>query len=243
MTSKEKQTNMSSEARIDVHDMFERIVPTYDFLNHFFSLNIDKRWRKKLVKTAAVPSGGTVLDICTGTADVAVAFARSDESISVLGVDFSEKMLERGREKVKASGHADRIELKQGDAAALEAPDASYDAVTVAFGLRNVYDREKGIFEMARTAKKEGRVLILEFVPPSESLFGRIYGWYLRNVMPAIGGLISGFRPSYTYLYASISEFMQPHEILEVMERAGLSDCRAEKLTGGIAYLFHGLKQ
>lgn len=144
---------MASQAQINVHDMFERIVPTYDFLNHFFSLNIDKRWRKRLVKVAAVPAGGSVLDVCTGTADVAVAFARSEPTIRILGVDFSEKMLEKGREKVAAAGCAERVELEVGDATSLEVPDNSHDAVCVAFGLRNVSDRLKGIAEMSRTAK------------------------------------------------------------------------------------------
>lgn len=234
---------MSSDTQIDVHDMFERIVPTYDFLNHFFSLNVDKRWRKKLVKAAAVPAGGSVLDVCTGTADVAIAFARSDESLKIVGVDFSQKMLDRGVDKIAITGYLDSISLRQGDAEALNFPDNSFDAVTVAFGLRNVRDREKGIFEMARTAKPGGRVLILEFVPPRKSLFGGLYGWYLRHIMPAIGGFISGFRPSYSYLYASISEFMKPDEMLEVMGRAGLVDCAADRLSGGIAYLFHGVKR
>jgi demethylmenaquinone methyltransferase/2-methoxy-6-polyprenyl-1,4-benzoquinol methylase len=227
---------------MDVHDMFERIVPTYDFLNHFFSLNIDRRWRRRLVKLAAVPPNGTVLDICTGTADVAVAFARSQPTTRIVGVDFSEKMLARGAEKITASGCADRIKLQVGDAASLEIPDNAFDAVCVAFGLRNVENREKGIAEMTRTAKPGGKVLILEFVPPRDTVFGSMYGWYLRNVMPAIGGIISGFRPSYTYLHSSISEFMQPEEIIAVMERTGLIDCAAERLTGGIAYLFHGVK-
>lgn len=222
--------------------MFERIVPTYDFLNHFFSFNIDKRWRKRLVKTAAVPPNGTVLDVCTGTADVAVAFARNDESTRIVGVDFSEKMLERGKEKVQAAACAERVELEVGDATALRQSDDSFDAVCVAFGLRNVSDRIKGIQEMARTTKPGGRVLILEFVPPRETFFGRLYAWYLRNIMPAIGGVISGFRPSYTYLHSSISGFMQPEEIVRVMEESGLVGCVAERFTGGIAYLIHGVK-
>lgn len=228
--------------KTEVHDMFERIVPTYDFLNHFFSFNIDKRWRKRLVALASVPHEGRVLDVCTGTGDVAITFAKSDPTVTIAGVDFSENMLVRGREKVQASGFADRIELSRGDATSLALPDDAFDAVTVAFGLRNLDDRVKGIFEMARTAKKGGRVLILEFVPPRETLFGRLYGWYLRHIMPPIGGIVSGFRPSYTYLYASIADFMQPAEIVEAMGRAGLVECKAERLTGGIAYLFHGVK-
>ncbi|HUX20533.1 MAG TPA: class I SAM-dependent methyltransferase, partial [Spirochaetia bacterium] len=105
-----------------------------------------------------------------------------------------------------------------------------------------VGDRLKGIAEMTRTTRPGGRVLILEFVPPRDTFFGRLYSWYLRNVMPAIGGVISGFRPSYTYLHSSISEFMQPDEIVKAMQDTGLVDCVAERFTGGIAYLFHGVK-
>lgn len=228
--------------QIDVHDMFERIVPTYDLLNHLFSFNVDKLWRKLLVTMACLPENGRVLDVCTGTGDVAIAFARYAPTSQILGVDFSEKMLERGREKVAAAGFPGRIELELGDATALEFSDESFDAVTVAFGLRNLADRKKGIYEMTRTAKKGGRVLILEFVPPRRTFFGNLYSWYLRHVMPPIGGLISGFQPSYTYLYSSISEFMQPEEIIETMERSGLAACAGRRLTGGIAYLFHGVK-
>lgn len=228
--------------QIDVHDMFERIVPTYDLLNHLFSLNVDKRWRTRLVDRACLPADGKVLDVCTGTGDVAITFAKREATSQIVGVDFSEKMLDRGREKVAEAGCSDRIELEVGDATALRFPDDSFDAVSVAFGLRNLSDRVRGIFEMTRTAKRGGRVLILEFVPPRPTLFGRFYGWYLRHVMPPIGGLISGFRPSYAYLYSSISEFMQPEEIVDTMERSGLTDCTAERLTGGIAYLFHGVK-
>ncbi|HUZ18457.1 MAG TPA: ubiquinone/menaquinone biosynthesis methyltransferase [Spirochaetia bacterium] len=234
---------MKNTESINVYEMFQRIVPTYDLLNHLFSFNIDKHWRKRMAELADVQSAFSMLDVCTGTADVAIAFARFNPALRVVGIDFSEGMLERGVKKVESAGLSDRIELKRQDALDIDLPANSYDIVCVAFGLRNLPDRERGIFEMARMARGGGRVVILEFVPPRKTLFGRIYGWYLRNVMPAIGGIVSRYRPSYTYLYSSISGFLEPDNVLEIMSRAGIDRPQAVSLSGGIAYIFHGTKK
>ncbi len=227
---------------IDVYDMFQRIVPTYDLLNHLFSFNIDKRWRKRVWRLASLGPKSRVLDVCTGTADVAIQFARSSRDAEIIGIDFSDAMLERGKQKVAAAGLSERIELRQMDAMMIQLPEASFDAVAVAFGLRNLPDWRRGIFEMARMTKPAGRLLILEFVPPDSSFFGRLYAWYLAHIMPAIGGIISGYRPSYTYLHSSITAFLEPEKIIAIMKEAGLPDAKAERLTGGIAYIFHGTK-
>lgn len=171
--------------------MFSRVVRSYDLLNHLFSFNIDRAWRTRLVRMANLAPGSRVADIATGTADLAIAFARACRDCRVSGVDFVSEMLARGHEKVARGGLSDRIELVFGDALSLPWADASFDAASIAFGLRNLKDFEGGIREMARVVRPGGKIMILEFSPPPCTLFGRTYRWYLKHVMPALGSRIS----------------------------------------------------
>lgn len=227
----------------DVHEMFSRTVKTYDLLNHVFSFNIDRLWRNKLIALANPPEDGRLLDLCCGTADVAIAFARKYPGCRIVGADFVEEMLVRGREKVAQRALSDRIELVQADAMSLPFEDDSFHALTVAFGLRNLPDHLAGIREMVRVVRPGGTVLILEFAPPPDTLFGRSYRWYLRNIMPPVGAKISGYWPTYGYLYSSVSNFLTPGALADDMRGSGLEDVTVKKLSGGIAYIHAGRKR
>ncbi|WP_455382741.1 bifunctional demethylmenaquinone methyltransferase/2-methoxy-6-polyprenyl-1,4-benzoquinol methylase UbiE [Salinispira pacifica] len=228
---------------VDVHDMFSRVVPTYDLLNHLFSFNVDRLWRSKIVRMARLPSEAHVLDVATGTADLAIAFARAHDDCRVVGVDFVEEMLVRGREKVARSGLGDRIELLHGDALSMPFDSDSFDVATIAFGLRNLNDFTGGIREMTRVVRPGGKVMVLEFSPPPPTLFGRIYNWYLRTVMPKLGGRVSGWEPTYGYLYSSINAFLDHKALADLMRSEGLDDIEMAKLSGGIAYIHAGVKR
>ena len=222
--------------------LFSAIATRYDFLNHLLSWNIDRRWRRKLVECAGIKPGERILDACTGTGDLAIRFARSDKSSEIIGIDFSEEMLQIARNKMERKGLAGRIRLLEGDALHLPFEDKSFDVVSIGFGLRNLTDRKGGILEMARILKKGGRILILEFAPPRNNLFGLGYNAYLKTIIPVIGGIVSGSMDAYRYFSASIAGFLQPEEIVELMGSASLKDICFKPLTGGIAYIYRGEK-
>ena len=226
----------------DAHEMFSRVVRTYDLLNHLFSFNIDRTWRTRLVRMANLAPGSRVADIATGTADLAIAFARSCRDCRVSGLDFVSEMLARGREKVARAGLSGRIELVLGDALSLPWADASFDAASIAFGLRNLKDFEGGIREMARVVRPGGKIMILEFSPPPPTMFGRAYRWYLKHVMPALGGRISGWEPTYAYLYSSVNAFLDQKALEKLMTSVGLGRIEIVRLSGGIAYIHAGIK-
>jgi demethylmenaquinone methyltransferase / 2-methoxy-6-polyprenyl-1,4-benzoquinol methylase len=226
----------------DVRELFDRTSRSYDILNHLFSFSVDAAWRRRLVRESGAADGSSVLDLCTGTADVAISFARRLKGARVTGLDFSSRMLERARAKVARAGLADRIELREGDALNLPWPAGSFQVVCNSFGLRTLGDRARAVGEMARVASSGGSVLILEFLPPPPTLFGALYSWHLHTLMPAVGGALSGYRRSYTYLSETVVRFPSPDKVMAMMERAGLQQVTAERLTGGIACLFQGIK-
>jgi len=235
-------TEARSIAKNETPGMFSEIAPRYDLLNHVLSLNIDRLWRRELVRMANVHKSGAVMDACTGTGDVAIAFARRLEYGTVTGLDMSGGMLGIGQSKLRRHGLTDRVKLFEGDALALPFASASFDAVTIAFGLRNLPDYAAGVREMARTLKPRGRLLILEFCPPSGGISLKAYSFYLRSILPMVGGLVSGSKRAYKYLASSIGDFMPRDEILAMLSAAGLEGVRARKLTGGIAYIYYGEK-
>jgi len=219
--------------------MFSSIARRYDLLNHVLSMNIDRSWRRALVRAAQSPPH-QVLDVATGTGDVALAFARHSDAEEIVGIDPSEGMLAVGREKVARLGLERRVRLQEGDALGLPYEDGTFDVVTIAFGLRNLPDFGGGIREMARVLRPGGRLLVLEFFPPRGGLFLRAYRFYLGRVLPVAGRIISGSPEAYHYLASSIENFISHDEIRALMQSAGLVHRRAIRLTGGIAWIHEG---
>ena len=191
---------------------------------------------------AGVKPGESILDVCTGTGDIALQFAQSDGVGGIVGIDLSEEMLHIARRKTKNNRLGEKIKLLKGDVLNLPFDDNSFDIVTIGFGLRNLTDRRRGISEMVRILKEGGRLVILEFSPPQGSLIGKVYGLYLKTIMQAVGGIISGSTSAYRHLSTSISSFPKPEEILKLMESEGLKKLYSERLTGGIAYMYRGEK-
>lgn len=223
-----------------VRTMFDRIAPRYDLLNHTLSFNIDRLWRRRAVRILRRRNPEHVLDLATGTGDLAVALARGIPGVRVTGVDLSEGMLDVARRKVAACGLGGRIELLQGDAEHLALADASVDAATVAFGVRNFGDLEAGLGELARTIRPGGAVVILEFSRPRNPLFRAVYEFYSGRILPRIGGAVSRDRRAYEYLPASVGAFPAPEDFMRLMERAGFRNCCARSQSFGIAQIYVG---
>lgn len=221
--------------------MFTTIARRYDFLNHTLSFNIDRSWRRALVAYARARAGERVLDVATGTGDVAIAFARRTRASSITGLDPSDGMLEVGREKLARESLDARIDLVGGDALALPFADASVDVVAIAFGLRNLPDYAQGVREMTRVLRPGGRLVVLEFLPPRGAALVA-YRVYLGTVLPVAGRIISGSAEAYGYLSRSIRGFMEASEVRSLLASAGLRHVEARRLTGGIAALYRGVK-
>jgi len=222
--------------------MFTSIASRYDLLNHVLSANVDRLWRRALVHFANVASGEAILDVATGTADVAIAFARQSVAGPICGIDLSTGMLKIGREKVDRADLDGRIELIEGDALDLPYEDGTFDVVTVAFGLRNLPDYAAGVAEMTRVLKPGGRLLVLEFFPPRGGLFLRAYKLYLGSVVPIAGRVISGSKEAYRYLASSIEHFITHDEMRSMMQAQGLDPVETRRLTGGIATIYRGIR-
>lgn len=230
-------TEATSVVRPGSGAMFDHIASRYDLLNRLMSLGIDQRWRKKAVEALQLGLGARVLDLATGTADLAIAIAKQHRSATVEGVDPSENMLAVGREKLARGGLDQRVRLATGEAERLPFDDASFDGVTIAFGIRNVPDRLAGLREMARVTKPGGRVVVLELSEPERGLMSSLAKLHVHHVVPAMGALLSGSR-EYAYLQQSIAAFPPAEAFGELMREAGLEVERIEPLTFGVAHLY-----
>ena len=219
--------------------MFDAIAPRYDLLNHLLSAGIDKRWRARAIDSLGLTGRETLIDVCTGTADVALG---ATGAARILGVDFAGAMLALGLTKVRSAGQERRISLVRGDAMRLPAPDAKADAVTVAFGIRNVQRPEIGCAEMARVLRPGGRLAILEFGMPRIPGVSALYRWYFSRVLPFIGRRISGHTAAYSYLPASVGSFPPPAEFVTLLQHVGFSEVRAVPMTFGIVYLYTAVR-
>lgn len=220
-------------------EMFDAIADRYDLVNRIMSFGIDQRWRDGAVRSLALAGAARVLDVATGTADLALRIARALPEAAVVGVDPSARMLEIGRAKVDKVGRTGRVSLGQGRVESLPFADASFDGVTIAFGIRNASDRARGLREMRRVTRSGGRVVVLELGQPEGGPLAGIARWHIHSVVPWLGGALSG-RREYEYLQRSIAAFPSRSEFARMMWDAGLRDLAVERLTLGVATLFVG---
>lgn len=224
-----------------VAQMFNNISKRYDFLNHFLSLGIDIMWRKKAIKMLKDDQPKQILDIATGTGDFAIeALALNPDK--VIGVDISEGMLEVGRKKMKEKKFDDRIELRSGDSEGLLFDDNKFDAVIVAFGVRNFENLEKGLADMYRVLKPGGKVVVLEFSRPTMFPFKQLYQFYFKYILPLVGRLISKDQAAYTYLPDSVRNFPDGKNFLNILDRIGFLKTQCRPLTLGISSIYVGSK-
>jgi demethylmenaquinone methyltransferase/2-methoxy-6-polyprenyl-1,4-benzoquinol methylase len=224
--------------------MFDAIAPRYDLLNHLLSAGIDKRWRARAIRSLRLTGRETLVDVATGTADVALEARRGGTAgaARVIGVDFAGAMLSLGRTKVQAAGEAGRIGLVQGDAMNLPVPTGCADAVTISFGIRNVQQPDVACREMARVLRPGGPLAIKAFGVRRLPGVSTLYLWYFRRVLPLIGRMISGHGGAYTYLPASVGTFPPPSEFMTILRQSGFVDVQAAPLTLGIVYLYTARK-
>lgn len=231
-----------SEKGTNIQQMFGTIAPRYDFLNRLLSLGIDRRWRTKAVRLLKYREGSRILDVATGTGDVALEIARTTpSSVKITGADFCKEMIELGEAKVEASPYAGRIDFRVAPCEDLPFPNNTFDSVTIAFGIRNVVDRKLGLAEMWRVLQPGGRMIILEFSTPRSQLFRQIYYFYFRRMLPMIGGLFSRYN-AYKYLPDSVLEFPSHEEFSRMISEAGFRNIHIHELTFGIATIYAGEK-
>lgn len=224
-----------------VRSMFNNIAHRYDFLNHFLSAGIDYSWRRKAIRLIGKRRPQTILDVATGTGDLAIEAIKIKPQ-KIIGVDIAEDMLEFGRKKLKEKKLDYLIELETGDSENLRFDDESFDAVMVAFGVRNFENLEKGLAEMYRVLNPNGQVMILEFSKPHKFLIKQLYAFYFRFILPTIGRIISGDSAAYTYLPDSVSKFPDGDDFLRILKNTGFEKSTQVKLTFGIASIYHGIK-
>jgi len=226
-----------------VEAMFNSIASKYDSLNHLLSFGIDKRWRKILIRELSKLHPQQVLDVATGTADLAIQLARYSKSVEITGIDISAGMLEKGRSKVAKKGLSDRVKLKQASAGSLPFASNTFDAAMVAFGVRNFEDLSGSLMEIGRTLKPKAKLFILEFSKPIKFPFAQIYRLYFKHILPFIGGIVSGNKRAYRYLFESVMEFPEKKDFVSLMEQAGFVGWIFTSLTFGIASIYIGEKQ
>jgi demethylmenaquinone methyltransferase / 2-methoxy-6-polyprenyl-1,4-benzoquinol methylase len=221
--------------------MFDNISHRYDFLNHFLSMGIDKGWRRKAVNLLKAQKPRHILDVATGTGDFAIqALSLNPEKIT--GVDISEGMLEVGRKKLRSRKLDDKITLLSGDSENLPFEDASFDAVTVAFGVRNFENLERGLQEIYRVLRPNGRIVVLEFSRPRKFPFKQVYHFYFRFVLPKIGRVVSSDKSAYTYLPESVAAFPDGEDFVRILTTVGFNQTQCRSLTFGISSIYTGTK-
>jgi demethylmenaquinone methyltransferase/2-methoxy-6-polyprenyl-1,4-benzoquinol methylase len=234
-------TQTQQQASAWVRDMFGRIAPRYDLLNHLLSLNIDRYWRSHTVSRVAhilSTSGAQVLDVCCGTGDLTLALESRGRSANVFGSDFSHPMLVAARRKTEQRRF--RSELFEADALRLPIADAALDLATIAFGFRNLTNYSSGLIELRRILKPGGTLAILEFSTPPNPVLAGLYGFYSRAILPTIGGMLSGSKDAYTYLPESVRKFPEADRLANQMRDAGFVNVRFERMTAGIVALHLG---
>ena len=238
-----ERTNEELKHAKTVREMFSQISPSYDSLNHILSVNIDKRWRKivrKKLQDILANEDALVLDVACGTGDLSIELQKGAKA-KIIGTDFCYPMLEIAAEKNELENAS--IPYIEGDALSLPFSDESFDAVTIAFGLRNLANWEDGLKELQRILKPEGKLVVLEFSQPIVPGFRQVFQFYFKNVLPKIGGAVSGSQGAYEYLAESVSRFPNQKELAKMMRENGLSNVEYKNLTGGVAAIHIGTKQ
>jgi demethylmenaquinone methyltransferase/2-methoxy-6-polyprenyl-1,4-benzoquinol methylase len=218
--------------------MFDAIAPRYDLLNHVLSAGMDRRWRDRAIEALALPPGSRIVDLCTGTGDLAIAATRLVAPVSVVGIDFSAEMLRRAFSKLREQALTGTVKLVRGDATRIPLPDGSCDAATIGFGIRNVAEPERALAELARVLRPGGRLAILEFGEPRIPGIRTLYSWYFRYLLPRVGRSVSKHGSAYSYLPASVRHFPPPAEFSRMLAASGFSQVQAVPLTFGIVYLY-----
>jgi demethylmenaquinone methyltransferase / 2-methoxy-6-polyprenyl-1,4-benzoquinol methylase len=218
--------------------MFDAIAGRYDLLNRVLSGGLDQWWRRRALQALRLTGRETLLDVCTGTADVAIAGLRPGRAARIVGVDFSQEMLRRGLQKVRRRGGVPRVVLVRGDAVQLPLTGESVDAATVAFGIRNVQRPEAACRELARVVRPGGRLAVLEFGLPRSQTFRRLYLWYANRLLPGVGRLVSRHSSAYEYLPESVERFPSPEDFGQLLQDCGFPHVEIIPLTGGIVYLY-----
>ncbi|SMC21306.1 demethylmenaquinone methyltransferase / 2-methoxy-6-polyprenyl-1,4-benzoquinol methylase [Desulfacinum hydrothermale DSM 13146] len=226
-----------------IGSMFDRIAATYDFLNHFLSAGLDLWWRRKAVRALALPPGSVILDVATGTGDLALAALQAQGDAHVVGLDLAFNMLQIAQAKRDRKGwSASRYPLLQGDALELPFPAETFHAVMIAYGIRNVPHMGAALKEFHRVLRPGGLLLVLEFTLPSSALLKRLYLFYFEKILPRLGGAVSRDPEAYAYLPASVGAFVTPEELSARAGDAGFHSSRVQRLTGGITYFLTAVK-
>ena len=238
-----KPYNEEQSKKEQVEIMFDNIAPTYDKLNHIMSLNIDRVWRRRVMRIVRRSKAHKIMDVATGTGDLAIAMAKRVDRTQILGIDLSEEMLAVARRKVEKQGLEERIMLAKGDAENLDmVTTESIDAATVAFGVRNFENIERGLSEIYRTLKPGGKLVVLEFSMPKNRFVRWVYSQYAHRLLPRIGGMISKDKQAYTYLPDSVEEFPSPERFAEILRGVGFKSVKTRSQSFGIAYIYDATK-
>jgi demethylmenaquinone methyltransferase / 2-methoxy-6-polyprenyl-1,4-benzoquinol methylase len=225
-----------------VEEMFDKIAFRYDFLNHFLSAGIDKGWRKKAIRQLVPLNPGSVLDVATGTADMAILASTLLKADKIVGIDISEGMLEIGKKKVEKLGLQHRIELLKGDSETILFDDNTFEAVTVAFGVRNFQDLELGLSEIKRVLKPGGKLIVLECTKPKLPVIKNFYNLYLKVIAPLIGRAISKNKNAYQYLNESVQKFPEGDDFVQILKKLGYKNASCKTLSLGISSIYSGEK-
>jgi len=241
-----KITPYNSEAtkKEQVAEMFDNIAHSYDFLNHFFSLGIDKLWRKKAIKILKKENPQSILDVATGTGDFALQSIKNNLPAegSIVGLDISNGMLEVGRKKIRSRSLSERIDMVQGDSEDIPFEDKYFDATMVAFGVRNFQNLKPGLQEMYRVIKPNALCVVLEFSKPKKFPIKQLFGFYFKRIMPTFGKLVSKDSRAYTYLPESVDAFPEGKDFLDIMKNCGFKETEQKLLFGGVASIYTGRK-
>ena len=237
-----KPYNREESKRIQVHRMFNNIAPYYDKICHILSFNIDRFWRKRLVKLIVEKHPSKIVDIATGTGDIAISMARNIPTSKIVGVDLSEEMLKIAQQKIDHLKLKSNIRLLCEDAENLSLPSNSFDVVTISFGIRNFENIDKGLSECHRILREDGCLFIMEFSTPKHKVFNLFYRFYSTSILPVIGRVISKDNKAYKYLPESIEEFYLEHEFTELLQNNNFNNCTTISLSNGIAHIYIGVK-